>query len=104
MTKSQLSKEASMRIQTLCESNDGFYIAEKDLELRGPGDIEGTQQSGMPFDLKIARYSGDEDILYAARKEAETILQKSPDLELYPILKNKLKKIKNEKIDWSKIS
>ncbi len=104
MTKNQLSKEANMRIQTLCESNDGFYIAEKDLELRGPGDLEGTQQSGMPFDLKIARYSGDEHILIRAKNEAEFILQQSPDLNQYPILQHTLKKLKNEKIDWSKIS
>ncbi|MCX7862788.1 MAG: ATP-dependent DNA helicase RecG [Bacteroidales bacterium] len=104
MTKNNLSKESNMRIQTLCESNDGFYIAEKDLELRGPGDLEGTQQSGMPFDLKIARYSGDEQILSKAREEAEFILQKSPDLKLFPQLQLTLKKLKNEKNDWSKIS
>ena len=104
MTKTNLSKDANTRIKTLCESNDGFYIAEKDLELRGPGDIEGTQQSGMPFELKIAKYSGDEKILLTAKDEADYILQKSPDLKLYPSLTNKLKKLKNEKIDWSKIS
>lgn len=104
MTKTNLSKEASIRITTLCESNDGFYIAEKDLELRGPGDIEGTQQSGMPFELKIANYSGDEDILIKAKNEADFILQKSFDLKLYPSLHIKLKKLKEEKIDWSKIS
>ncbi len=104
MTKTQLNKEASLRIKTLCESNDGFYIAEKDLEIRGPGDIEGTQQSGMPFELKIARYSGDEHILLKAKDEAENILKKSPDLKIYPSLLNKLKKFKNEKVDWSKIS
>lgn len=104
MTKTDLSKEAYQRISIMCESNDGFYIAEKDLEIRGPGDIEGTQQSGMPFDFKIASISKDEKILTIARNEANTLLDEDPSLSRYPNLLNKLKKIKKEKIDWSKIS
>ncbi|MGQ9847982.1 MAG: ATP-dependent DNA helicase RecG [Bacteroidales bacterium] len=104
MTKHELSKEAHQRISIMCESNDGFYIAEKDLELRGPGDIEGTQQSGMPFELKIASLSSDESILSLARQEAQELLNQHDDLSIYPQLQNKLKKLKIEKIDWSKIS
>jgi len=104
MTKQELSKEAHQRIAIMCESNDGFYIAEKDLELRGPGDIEGTQQSGMPFELKIASLSVDEPIMTLARSDAQHILNNSNIVTEYPLLANKLKKLKNEKIDWSKIS
>ncbi|HOU98898.1 MAG TPA: ATP-dependent DNA helicase RecG [Bacteroidales bacterium] len=104
MTKHELSKEARQRIAIMCESNDGFYIAEKDMELRGPGDIEGTQQSGMPFELKIASITSDEPIMALARKEASELLATNKDLTNYPSLLTKLKKLKNEKIDWSKIS
>ncbi len=104
MTKHQLSKDAHQRINIMCESNDGFYIAEKDMELRGPGDIEGTQQSGMPFELKIASITSDEPIMTLARSEAQYLLNNSSNLNNYPNLLNKLKKLKNEKIDWSKIS
>lgn len=104
MTKHQLSKDAHQRINIMCESNDGFYIAEKDMELRGPGDIDGTQQSGMPFELKIASITSDEPIMIVARNEAQQILNNSSNLNNYPNLINKLKKLKNEKIDWSKIS
>lgn len=104
MTKHELSKEARQRIAIMCESNDGFYIAEKDMELRGPGDIEGTQQSGMPFELKIASITSDEPIMTIARHEAFELLNNNHDLSNFPQLLAKLKKLKNEKIDWSKIS
>lgn len=104
MTKHELSKEAHQRISIMCESNDGFYIAEKDMELRGPGNIEGTQQSGMPFELKIASITSDEAIMIVARQEAQELLSQNNDLSIYPQLQNKLKKLKIEKIDWSKIS
>jgi len=104
MTKQELSKEARQRIAIMVESNDGFYIAEKDLELRGPGDIEGTQQSGMPFELKIASLTFDEPIMNLARSDAQHLLNNTNFLTEFPLLANKLKKLKNEKIDWSKIS
>ncbi|NSW45582.1 MAG: ATP-dependent DNA helicase RecG [Bacteroidales bacterium] len=104
MTKQELSKEARQRIAIMVESNDGFYIAEKDLELRGPGDIEGTQQSGMPFELKIASLTFDEPIMNLARSDAQHVLNNNNFLSEFPMLANKLKKLKNEKIDWSKIS
>jgi ATP-dependent DNA helicase RecG len=104
MTSHQLSKIARQRIAIMCESNDGFYIAEMDMKLRGPGDIEGTMQSGMPFDFKIANLVTDELILTKARDEAEFILEKDFTLKTFPSLLNKLKKLKTQKIDWSKIS
>lgn len=104
MTKHELSKEAHQRISIMCESNDGFFIAEKDMELRGPGDIEGTQQSGMPFELKIASLTTDETIMILARQEALELLSHNENLSNYPLLLSKLKKQKIEKIDWSKIS
>ncbi len=104
MTPAQISKEARQRIAIMCESNDGFYIAEMDMKLRGPGDIEGTQQSGMPFELKIANLVTDEPILSLAHQEAETILKNDASLKTYPTLLVKLKKLTSQNIDWSKIS
>jgi len=105
MTDYKLSADAKKRIQTMVSTNDGFVIAETDMELRGPGDIHGTQQSGI-LDLKIANISRDEKILKYARKKAEEILDKDPYLQLpeNQILIRTLqrKQIGGEK--WSKIS
>jgi ATP-dependent DNA helicase RecG len=79
MTADHLSREAKSRITIMCQTNDGFKIAEEDLKLRGPGDLEGTQQSGL-IQLRIANLAEDQKILYAARKLAEVILHKDPDL------------------------
>ena len=62
-------------------TNDGFRIAEADLQLRGPGDLEGTQQSGLPFDLKIASLATDGQVLEMAREAAQTLLDDDPMLE-----------------------
>ena len=80
MTADHLSKEAKARINIMCQTNDGFLIAEEDLKIRGPGNLEGTQQSGL-IQLKIADIFHDQKILYAARKLAEAILNKDPDLQ-----------------------
>lgn len=87
-------------------TNDGFEIAEMDLQLRGPGDIEGTQQSGIPFDLKIANLSKDGQIIEYVRNIAEEILKKDPLLEDNQnlILKSELKRIFSQKQSWSNIS
>lgn len=79
MTSNQLSKEAKLRIQTMCQTNDGFRIAEADLQLRGPGDLDGTRQSGL-LQLKMANILEDQKILFSARKFAEAILKKDPEL------------------------
>lgn len=80
MTGDKLSREASKRIEVMISSNDGFEIAETDLQLRGPGDIEGTLQSGIPFDLKIANLGKDGQIIEYVRHIAEDILSKDPTL------------------------
>jgi ATP-dependent DNA helicase RecG len=80
LTNSKLNKEARERLNTLCTTNDGFKIAEKDLEIRGPGDIEGTRQSGM-LNFKLANIVQDREWLELAREMAEMILEKDPDLD-----------------------
>lgn len=106
MSGSKLSNEARKRMAIMVNSNNGFEIAEMDLQLRGPGDIEGTQQSGLPFALKIADLGSDGQILQTARHEAEIILDKDSGLESSEnqILVNQLKKLKQGTVNWSKIS
>ena len=79
MTKDDLSRTSLQRIQTMCSTNDGFAIAEADLRLRGPGDLQGLQQSGM-LDLKVADIVEDEPLVRAARDEVRAILEADPDL------------------------
>ncbi len=81
MSSDKLSKEAATRIEVMIRTNDGFEIAETDLQLRGPGDIEGTVQSGIPFDLKIANLGKDGQIIEYVRNIAEKILARDPMLE-----------------------
>ena len=106
MTSDKLSKEASKRIEVMVKTNDGFEIAETDLQLRGPGDIEGTQQSGIPFDLKIADLAKDGQLIEYVRNIAEEILSKDPLLkdELNSVLRTQLKKLSVGQQSWSKIS
>ena len=80
MSGYKLSKESKKRLDTMVATNDGFEIAEADLKLRGPGDLEGTQQSGIPFDLKIANLAKDGQLLQYARRVAEEILEEDPTL------------------------
>ena len=105
MTKDQLSNDGRHRIKTMVRTNDGFEIAEADLKLRGPGDLQGTQQSGI-LDLKIADIIKDEQILKYSRSEAIRILESDPHLEQdqnKPI-SNQLKYINKSKTNWSLIS
>ena len=106
MTSYKLSKEANTRINTLVRSTDGFEIAEVDMKLRGPGDIEGTQQSGIPFDLKIANLATDGQLLHYSRDIATEILDNDPVLENSEnhLLELKLKKIMKSSRNWSNIS
>ncbi len=103
-TKIKLSAEAKKRIKIMCETNDGFKIAEKDLEIRGPGDIEGTRQSGI-LNFKLANIIEDKKMLEEARIIAEQIIQNDPELLLSAnsCLNNYLN-IKKDKTIWSKIS
>ena len=90
----------------MVRTNDGFEISEADLQLRGPGDMEGTQQSGIAFDLKIANIAKDGQILQLARDIANEILDKHPELSLTEnyVLNRQLQKIFKKKINWSLIS
>ncbi len=106
MASHKLSAEAAERINTMIATNDGFEIAEADLKMRGPGDLEGTQQSGMAFDLKIADLGRDGQILNLARSRAEEILADDPDLVRSDnqVLKVNLKRLFGKKFSWSEIS
>ena len=106
MTSYKLSSEAKTRIQTMVESNDGFKIAEVDMKLRGPGDTEGTRQSGIPFELKLADLSKDYKILELARRTAEQILEEDSELlnDKNHILLKQVKKMSKAKISWGIIS
>lgn len=103
-TKVKLSADAKQRLRIMCETNDGFKIAEKDLEIRGPGDIEGTRQSGL-LNFKLANIVEDRKILEAARIAAEKIISEDPSISLTEnqCLKNFLESEKS-KTAWSKIS
>ena len=106
VTSLQLASDTRKRIDIMCETNDGFRIAEADLKLRGPGDLEGTQQSGMAFDLKIADIARDGQLVQMARDEARQIIEEDPlcTSEHYAILWRRLKELKNTNINWGAIS
>jgi ATP-dependent DNA helicase RecG len=102
----KLTNESRKRLQTMVSTNDGFEIAEVDMQLRGPGDMEGTQQSGLPFDLKIAKLSEDGLILQHARRIATDIIDEDKTLALSKnlILKAQLEQISAKKENFSQIS
>ena len=105
MTSDELSKDAALRMETMCRTNDGFEIAEVDMSLRGPGDLMGTQQSGVP-DLKMADLLRDRELLTTARYIASRILEEDPNLSdpKYAILNSTLKRVQLGRPDWSQIS
>ena len=106
VTPHALATETRKRINIMCDTNDGFRIAEADLKLRGPGDLEGTQQSGMAFDLKIANIARDGQIVQMARDEAQKIIDDDPDCAKpeYTTLWNHLRELRNTNINWAAIS
>lgn len=106
VTPHALATETRKRIDIMCDTNDGFRIAEADLKLRGPGDLEGTQQSGMAFDLKIANIARDGQIVQMARDEAQKIIDDDPDCAKpeYTTLWNRLRELRNTNINWAAIS
>ncbi len=106
MTSYKRSAEASERINTMVATNDGFEIAETDLRMRGPGDLEGTQQSGMAFDLKIADLARDGQLLNLARSHAEEILADDPELQKTEnqLLRTNLKRLFGKQFSWAEIS
>jgi ATP-dependent DNA helicase RecG len=105
MTGDKLSKEAQKRMETMVQTNDGFEISEVDLQLRGPGDLMGTQQSGV-LDLKISNLSKDSQIVTLAREMAKKMLSEDPNFEMpkNQILKIQIQKILRSKPNWGRIA
>ncbi len=106
VTKYDLSKETRRRIDIMTETNDGFEIAEADLRFRGPGDLEGTQQSGIAFNLKLANLARDGQIVQLARETASSVLDADPTLS-HPqnqIMVERMRYLKRDEMDWSSIS
>lgn len=106
VTNVELSRDTRKRMDIMVATNDGFRIAEADLQLRGPGDLEGTQQSGLPFELKIASLSTDGQLLELARHAAEEILSDDPLLSKPEngIYVQQLNRLKPRSVNWSEIS
>ena len=106
VTKPQLAEDTRKRIDIMCDTNDGFRIAEADLKLRGPGDLEGTQQSGMAFDLKIADIARDGQLVQLARDEAQRIIDDDPTCQKTEnqLLWQRLAELRKTNINWSAIS
>ena len=102
----QLSSETRKRLDIMCDTNDGFMIAEADLKLRGPGDLEGTQQSGMAFDLKIANIAHDGQLIQMARDRAQHVITADPEAVKpeYACIWQRLKELKKTNINWGAIS
>lgn len=106
VTNHKLTQETRKRIDIMCQTSDGFQIAEADLKLRGPGDLEGTQQSGIAFDLKIADIARDGQLIQLARDEAQKIINDDPDCEKsqYSMLWNRLNELRKSNVNWAAIS
>lgn len=106
MTKDHLTETSLRRMRVMVDSTDGFVIAEEDMKLRGPGDLEGTAQSGMPFDLKIANIVKDQELLEIAREAASEILKQDPQnaLPQNAMVWQHLKLLKKTMINFSAIS
>ena len=106
VTTYKLSDVTRKRIDIMCETNDGFRIAEADLKLRGPGDLEGTQQSGIAFDLKIADIARDGQLVALARDEAQKIIDADPTCSSpeYAMLWRRLRELRDTNINWAAIS
>ena len=106
VTSYKLSEETRKRLEIMVQTNDGFEIAEADLKLRGPGDLEGTQQSGVAFDLKIADIARDGQLLQHVREIASGIIEKDPTgvLPENEILWRQLQSLRRTNVNWSAIS
>ena len=106
VTTYKLSDVTRKRIDIMCDTNDGFRIAEADLKLRGPGDLEGTQQSGIAFDLKIADIARDGQLVQLAREEAQKIIDADPTCSSaeFAMLWRRLRELRNTNINWAAIS
>jgi ATP-dependent DNA helicase RecG len=106
VTTYKLSEDTRKRLEIMVQTNDGFEIAEADLKLRGPGDLEGTQQSGMAFDLKIADLARDGQLLQLAREAAAQLLEEDPT-ERHPdnaMVWRQLQALRKTNVNWAAIS
>ena len=106
VTGYKLSDITRKRIDIMCDTNDGFRIAEADLKLRGPGDLEGTQQSGMAFDLKIADIARDGQLVQMAREEADKIVaaDRTCSSPPYALMWRRLRELRDVNVNWAAIS
>ena len=106
VTSYKLAEETRKRLEIMVQTCDGFEIAEADLKLRGPGDLEGTQQSGVAFDLKIADIARDGQLLQHVREIASDILEKDPTCVLpeYEVLWKQLQALRKTNVNWAAIS
>ena len=106
VTNYKLTEDTRKRLEIMVRTNDGFEIAEADLKLRGPGDLEGTQQSGIAFDLKIADIARDGQLLQYVREIAQNIVDNDPESTSSEnqILWNQLKKLRKTNVNWASIS
>lgn len=107
MTKRKIASETRRRLEIMTSTTDGFIIAEADMRMRGPGDIEGTMQSGIPFKLRAANLATDGEIIALARKAAEQLLDADPTLSLptHADFVHELNYVRTETaVDWSRIS
>lgn len=106
VTGHELAQETRKRMEIMTETNDGFRIAEADLKLRGPGDLEGTQQSGLALDLKIADIARDGQLVQLARDEAQKIIDDDPECNSphHAMLWRRLNELRKDDVDWAQIS
>ncbi len=106
ITSPKLSNESRQRMEIMVRSTDGFEISEADLKMRGPGDLEGTQQSGIPFNLKIANLATDGQILQVARQMAQEVLDEDPGLSVEKnfVLNKQLNRLARNTVNWGVIS
>ena len=106
VTGYKLSEDTRKRIEIMVRTNDGFEIAEADLKLRGPGDLEGTQQSGIAFDLKIADIARDGQLLQHVREVAQRVVDADPEgtLPENEVLWRQLKLLRKTNVNWAAIS
>lgn len=106
MSKYELSADTRHRLEVMTQTNDGFVLAEEDMKLRGPGDMEGTQQSGIPLNLKVANLASDGRILQLAREDVEALLAGDPELKLreHKAAARRLGFLFGNKVNWGRIS
>ncbi len=104
VTKDHLAEGTQERMDIMVETTDGFRIAEADLKFRGPGDLEGTAQSGLPINLRIASLIGDTVLMSETREAAARIVERDPNETLYPLLWRRLRQLKDDLTNYSDIS